>query len=76
MSKTVDISELAFSVEDFLGPLSGKTQGFGEGTEEFDYLGDMVVVFAVLGAGLGIEEVVTGDEFEDLDSSSQYYASK
>jgi hypothetical protein len=39
---------------------------FGEGAEEFYYLGDVVVVFAVLCAGLWVEEVVAGDELEGL----------
>lgn len=38
-----------------------------EVSKEFDDLCDVVVVFAVFGAGLWIEEVVAGDELEDLD---------
>jgi hypothetical protein len=62
----VDVAELAFAVEDFLGPFAGEAEGFGEGAEELDDLRDVVVVFAVFGAGLRIEEVVACDEFEDL----------
>ena len=62
----MDISELAFTVENFLRPLAGDAEGFGKGAEEFDDLGDVVVVFAVFGAGLGVEEVVACDEFEGL----------
>jgi hypothetical protein len=39
---------------------------FGEGAEQLDDLRDVVVVFAVFGAGLGVEEVVACDEFEGL----------
>jgi hypothetical protein len=69
MSEPMDISELAFAVEDFLRPFAGEAERFGEWAEQFDDLRDVVVVFAVLSAGLGIEEVVTRDEFKDLDTS-------
>jgi hypothetical protein len=36
----------------------------------------VVVVFAVFGTGLGVEEVVAGDEFEDLKKYSIYRPSK
>ena len=51
----MDVPELAFSVEDLLGPFPTEAEGFREGAEEFDYLGDVVVVFAVFGAGLWVE---------------------
>lgn len=41
-----------------------------EVSEEFDDLCDVVVVFAVFGAGLWIEEVVASDELKDLDGYS------
>lgn len=41
-----------------------------EVAEELDDLCDVVVVFAVFGAGLWIKEVVTGDKLENLDSYS------
>ena len=62
----MDVSQFSFAVEDFLGPFSGEGQGAGEGAEEFDDLRNVVVVFAVFGAGLGVEEVVAGYQFEDL----------
>ena len=68
MPQTVDIAEFALAVEDFLRPFARDAQGFGEGAEELDDLRDVVVVFAVLGAGLRVEEVVAGDEFEDLEA--------
>ena len=51
----MDVPELAFPVEDLLGPFSAEAERFGEGAEELDDLGDVVVVFAVFGAGLGVE---------------------
>jgi hypothetical protein len=62
----MDVTQLAFSVEDLLRPFPGEAERFGEGAEEFDDLGDVVVIFAIFGAGLGVEEVVTCDEFEGL----------
>jgi hypothetical protein len=66
VAQTVDIAQLALAVEDFLGPFAVGREGLGEGTEQLDDLSDVVVVFAIFGAGLGVEEVVAGYEFEDL----------
>lgn len=66
MAEAVDVAELAFAVEDFLRPLAADAQGFGESAEQLDDLCDVVVVFAIFGAGLGVEEVVACDEFEGL----------
>ena len=66
VAQTVDVPQLALAVEDFLRPFAGETELAREGTEELDDLGDVVVVFAILGARLWVEEVVTCDEFEDL----------
>lgn len=66
MTETVDISKFAFTAEDFLGPLAGEAERTRKGTEELDNLCNVIVVFAVFGAGLGIKEVVTCDEFKDL----------
>jgi len=65
--QAVDVAQLALAVEDLLRPFARDAQGFREGAEEFDDLRDVVVVFAVFGAGLRVEEVVARDEFEDLD---------
>ena len=70
----MDIPEFAFSVEDFLGPFPVQVEGAGEFAQEFNDLGDVVVVFAVFGAGLGVEEVVACDEFEDLCSARSAFA--
>jgi hypothetical protein len=57
----VYVAEFSFAVEDFLTPFSGETEGFREWTEEFDDLGDVVVVLTVLRTRLWIEEVVSCD---------------
>jgi hypothetical protein len=49
-----------------LRPFAGHAEAFGEGAEELDDLRYVVVVFAVLCAGLGVEEVVACNEFEGL----------
>lgn len=67
VAQAVDVAELAFAVEDFLRPFAADAQGFGEGAEQLDDLRDVVVVFAVLCAGLGVEEVVACDKFEGLE---------
>ena len=54
----MDVAEFAFAVEDFLGPFAGHAEALWEGAEELDDLGNVVVVFAVFGAGLRVEEVV------------------
>ena len=66
MPQTVDVAQFAFAAEDFLGPFTREAEGAREGPEEFDDLRDVVVVFAVFGAGLGIEEVVACYQLEDL----------
>lgn len=67
VSKPVDIAELALPIEDLLGPFAGQTQGLWEGAHKFYYLCNVVVVFAILGARLWIEEIVAGDELEGLN---------
>jgi hypothetical protein len=64
--ESVDIPELALSREDFLAPFAGHTEGLRERSKQFDDLGNMVVVFAVLGAGLRIEEIVACDQLKYL----------
>lgn len=54
------VTEFAFPVEDFLGPLARKAEAARERTEEFDDLRDVIIVFAVFGARLGVEEVISG----------------
>lgn len=50
MSESMDVSELAFSIEDFLRPFARQPKGFGKWAEKFDDLGDVVIIFAILGA--------------------------
>jgi hypothetical protein len=61
VAEPVDVAQLALSVENFLRPFAGYAEGFGEGAEQLDDLRDVVVVFAVFCAGLGVEEVVACD---------------
>ena len=58
MTQPMDVSEFAFTVEYFLRPFARHAKRFGEGAEELDDLRNVVVVFAVLGAGLRVEQVV------------------
>lgn len=53
------ITELTLPVEDFLRPLARKAEAAGEWTKKFNDLGDVVIIFAVFGARLGVEEVVS-----------------
>jgi len=64
--ETMDVAELSLAVEDLLGPLPGQAERLGERAQQFDDLRDVVIVLAVFRAGLWVEEVVSGDEFEDL----------
>lgn len=66
MAQTVDVAQLALLIEDLCAPFAGEADGFGEDAEEFNDLSDVVVVFSVFRAGLRVEEVVAGDELEDL----------
>lgn len=59
VSETVDVPQFALFIKYFLGPFAAETEVAREGTKEFDDLSDVVVIFAVFGAGLGVEEVVT-----------------
>ena len=67
----MDVAEVALAGEDFLGPFAVQEEGSGKDAKEFNDLGNVVVVFAVFGAGLWVEEVVTCDEFKDLEMGSQ-----
>lgn len=60
MPQAVDVAQFTFPGEYFLRPFARYAQGTREGAEKFDDLGDMVIVFAVFSARLGIEEIVTG----------------
>ena len=62
----MDVAQLSLAIEDFLRPFTVEAEVAGESAKELDDLRDVVVVFAVFGTGLRVEEVVAGDEFEDL----------
>ena len=62
----MNVSELAFAIEDFLRPFTGDAERFGKLSKQFDDLSDMVVVFAIFGASLWIKEVIACNELKDL----------
>ena len=64
----MDVAKIALAGENFLGPFAVEEEGSGKDAKEFDDLSDVVIVFAVFGARLGVEEVVTCDQFEDLEN--------
>ena len=66
----MDVAELSLPIEDFLGPFAGDAELAGKGAEELNDLSDVIVVLAILSAGLRIEEVVAGDKFKDLNQKS------
>ena len=72
----MDVAQLALAVEDFLRPFSLLAEGAWEGAEKLDDLGNVIVVFAVFGAGLRVEEVVAGYEFEDLEGIRKRFRGK
>lgn len=72
----MDVAQLAFAVEDLLRPFPGQAEGAREGAQQLDYLRDVVVVFAVFRARLGVEEVVACDELEDLEGWGLVVAGK
>ena len=68
----MDVPELSLPVKDLLAPLAAEAQRFGEGPEQLDDLGNMVVVLTVLGPGLRVEKIVASDELEDLRIKSVF----
>lgn len=58
VAQAVDVTQLALAVEDLLRPLAGHAERPREWAEQLDDLRDMVVVFAILCAGLRVEKVV------------------
>jgi hypothetical protein len=62
-----DYPSRTFPIEEFITILSGERERFGKFSNEFNNLGDVIVVFAVLGARLRIKEVIASSEkFENL----------
>lgn len=66
MTQSMNVAEFPFAVEDFLRPLARKAEGAWERTEELNDLRDVIIVLAVFGARLGVEEVVSSYQFENL----------
>lgn len=62
----MNVAQFAFAVEDFLAPFAGHAEGFGKGAKELDDLRNVVVVFAVLCARLGVKKIVARDELKCL----------
>ncbi len=58
VTQAVDVAELAFATEDLLGPFPGEAERARKRAAQLDNLRNVVVIFAVFGAGLGVEEVV------------------
>jgi hypothetical protein len=54
-----------------LRPFAGEAERLGELAKQLDDLSDVIIVFAVFGAGLWVEEIVAGDELKDLDRWSE-----
>jgi hypothetical protein len=74
VSETVNVAKLSPAIENLLRPLAGQAKLLGERSKKLDDLGNVVVVLAVLGARLRIEEVVAGYEFKDLQPSASEVA--
>ena len=70
MPQPMDVAQLAFPVEDFLRPLARQAQRLGERAQQLDDLRDVIVVFAVLGARLRIEQIVACNELKNLGVSA------
>jgi hypothetical protein len=70
MPQPVDVTQLAPSVEDLLRPFTGQAEGFWERAKQLYNLRNVVVVLAILGAGLRVEEVVASDELKNLQRHS------
>lgn len=66
MTQSMNVAEVTFAIEDLLRPLARKAEGAWERPQEFDDLRDVIVVLAVFGARLGIEEVVSRYQLENL----------
>lgn len=66
MTKAMDVSEIAFPAEDLLRPFAREAKRSWEWAQELDDLGNVIVVFAILGARLRVEEIIARDQFEDL----------
>ena len=66
MSQAVNVSELSLSREDLLRPFAVHIKLPWKDAQEFNYLGNMVVVFSVFSTRLRVEEVISCNELENL----------
>ena len=62
----MDVTKIALAAENLMGPLAAEGQPPGELTQQLNDLGNVIIVFAVFGPRLGVEQIVTRDKFEDL----------
>jgi hypothetical protein len=76
VAQSVDVTQLTFAVEDLLRPLAGETERLGKLAQKLNDLGDVVVVFAVFGAGLWVKEVVARYELKDLEAVKKLSTSR
>lgn len=72
VAQAVNVTQLALTVEYLLTPFSRQAERFGECAEQLDDLRDVVVVFAVFCAGLGVEEIVACYQLEGLPPCCQF----
>lgn len=63
----MDVAQLAFAGEDFLGPFTRVADASGKGTEELNDLGNMIVILTVLSTRLWVKEIVPCDQFKYLE---------
>jgi hypothetical protein len=66
VSQAVNIAKLSFAVKNLLTPFTREAEGLRKGAKKFDNLSDMVVVLPILGARLGVEEVIASNKLKYL----------
>lgn len=71
----MNVAQLTAAIKDFLRPLAGEARS-GERTEQLNNLGNVVIVFTVLSAGLGIKKVIAGNEFKNLKGQQRFTKNK
>lgn len=63
----MDVAQLAFAREDFLGPFTGEAEASGKGAEKLNDLCNMIVILTVLGTRLWVKEIIPCDQFKYLE---------
>lgn len=66
MAQPMDVAKFALAAENLLRPLAAEAQRPWERTQKLNDLSNVIIVFAVFGPGLGVEQIVACDEFKDL----------